>query len=77
MVDNADETAVIINDLKRIGAKYRDEDWDERSYIHNRLHNWRRYINPGLREIWAALSDEARGVAFSVADDIANAEERE
>ena len=39
------------------------------------VHDWQRYISDDLQKIWTELSDEARGVAIYVAQEVADAEE--
>lgn len=50
-----------------------EPNWDE----YDRVHNWRNYIPKALREHWHELSEDARLVAFYMAESRASSEDWE
>lgn len=67
----ADLQSDIIAQLRTSGASLKCEDWRDTS----RVHNWRHYIDPHIRKAWIELSDEARGLAYLLAERDASREE--
>ena len=58
-------------DLAQLGAKHRDADFEHAG----RVHEWRNYVPREVRAIWHELSDDARGVAYLIAEEAAGREE--
>lgn len=52
---------------------WQNPDWDNCG----KVHEWKNYASPWLREYWSALSDEGKKCVSATLDDIAASEEWE
>lgn len=69
MIDQ--DEPVTLDEFRALGASVREPAWDARG----RVHDWRNHIPNQVADVWADLSDDARGVATYLAQ-IAASNER-
>jgi hypothetical protein len=62
----------VVARLRELGANVRNETFAKQGRY---IHDWQRYIPENVRGAWPTLSDEARGIAYLIAEQQADAEE--
>ena len=62
---------MLSNDMIGVPADFESPNWDKGG----KVHNWKRYADPGLREVWPSLSSTQKAAISSSLKAVAYSEE--